>query len=160
MIHFQQCIYKMKSQTKHLKAQRRTSVKRLEVDRCGDDNGANDKNDTYTSLKGKKERMSSRNPYSPMVPLKRVDDIKQPSKKYLKQADELLNMSDTELMARSMMAKDKEFKVGSWDDILDKPFEIMLTQDLADRIGLPLKIKDGIWWIQVPALKERNSKCK
>jgi hypothetical protein len=63
----------MKSHTKPMKAQRRTSEKRIENDRYEDDIGARDKNDINTSLKGKKERMSPRNPYSPMVPLEKAD---------------------------------------------------------------------------------------
>ena len=115
----------MKSQTKPVKSQRQTSNLRVDDNRCGDDIGAKDKNGTNTSLKGKKERMSPRNPYTPMVPLK----------------------------------KEAEFRLESWDDLKDKEFEILITQNLVNEMNWPLKQhEDGTWWVQVPAQNKEKKK--
>ena len=49
-------------------------------------------------------------------------------------------------------AQDKTdtFKVESWDNIKDKPMEIMLTKGLIKRLGWPIvQHTDGTWWVQV-----------
>ena len=42
-----------------------------------------------------------------------------------------------------------EFEVKDWNDFKDKYFKIMLTQDLAKRLELPLVHENGMWWVEV-----------
>jgi len=43
----------------------------------------------------------------------------------------------------------------TWDNIMNKPFKIMLNMDLVRRLGLPLICDDdGFWWLEVNKEKE------
>jgi hypothetical protein len=54
--------------------------------------------------------------------------------------------------------KKEEFEIGSWDDIKNEYFEVMLTESLVKQLGLNLVSHDGNWWVQVNKEKLKEKK--
>ena len=54
---------------------------------------------------------------------------------------------------------ESEFSTFSWDDVIKKPFKIMLTKRLADEFGWSLSY-DGCWWIDVDLTEQKENDKK
>lgn len=52
-----------------------------------------------------------------------------------------------------------EFSTCNWEDVMKKPFKVMLTQHLADELGWPLSY-DGCWWVDVDLTKRNERRIR